>query len=494
LPDNKLNLPKGEADIPSISMSEVGTIGLNIIDKEVTEQLRRELRFPEVIHTYKEMLNDPMIHAGVSLIEMMISKIEWSVKAPKDATEEQLKKAKFIEQCMGDMEHTWHDFIREVNSYIGYGFSVQEKVFRRRRKTKGSKYNDGLVGWRKLPIRSQDTISQWEWSKDGRKLTGCYQDLSKINGTASRFSYFFKEKKNLEGILIPKSKFLLFRYNAKRDNPIGNSPLNACYLPYKFRTIVEEQESIGLSRDLTGMPVIGLHPKYMSPDASLEDKAIYEYYQKVVTNIARNEQSGLVYPLMYNDQGKKIIDFELMSAQGGKMYDTNAIVKRWDDKILTALFADILKLGQDSHGSFSLAGAKTSIVATHIEARLKEIAEVINKDLITHTFKNNGWDDEELPEIVYKDLDEEDLDEFSKLVQRVASVGFLPKDQDTVAEVLERAGFDNPERIKKMSKEEFDKLFPEPESRAGDGMKNAGEGTSNKVNGNDNSTSNKENS
>lgn len=492
--DEKLNLQKGDADIPKLSMNEVGTVGLNVVDKEVTEQLRRELRFPQVVLTYKEMLNDPMIYAGISLMEIMISKIQWSVKAPVDPTEDQLKKAKFIEQCMGDMEHTWHDFIKEVNSYVGYGFSVQEKVFRRRRKSKGSKYNDGLVGWRKLPVRSQDTISKWKWDKSGRNLTGCYQDLSKINGTADRFSFFWLKEKAAEGIFIPRKKFLLFRYNPKRDNPIGNSPLNACYLPYKFRSIVEEQESIGLSRDLTGMPVIGLHPKYMSPDATPEDKAIYEYYQRVVTNIAQNEQSGLVYPLMYNDSGKKIIEFELMGTKGGKMYDTNAIVKRWDDKILTALFADILKLGQDSHGSFSLAGAKTSIVATHIEARLKEIAGVLNKDLVAHTYESNGWEDEERAEIVYKDLDEEDLDELSKLVQRIASVGFLPRDQETVTEILERSGFKNSERINKMSKEEFDALFPEKESRAGDGMENAGEGTSDKANGKDSSTSNKENS
>ena len=102
--DAKLNLQKGDADIPKLSMNEVGTVGLNVVDKEVTEQLRRELRFPQVVLTYKEMLNDPMIYAGISLMEIMISKIQWSVKAPVDPTEDQLKKAKFIEQCMGDMD------------------------------------------------------------------------------------------------------------------------------------------------------------------------------------------------------------------------------------------------------------------------------------------------------------------------------------------------------------------------------------------------------
>lgn len=490
----ELNLTTGNAEIPRINMGEVGTVGLNISDKQVLEQVKKELRFPRVIETYKTMINDPIISAGLRLIEMMICRVSWEVSPPKNPTEDQIKKAKFIEQCMGDMEHSWDSFIKEVLSYIGYGYCVNEKVFRRRRKNTGSKYEDNLVGWKKLPVRSQDTIYKWEWSKDGRELKAVYQDLSLILNSADRFQYYFKNKKDIEGLKIPINKVLLFRYDTKRNNPMGNSPLNNCFLPFKFRSIVEEQESIGLTRDLTGLPVIGLPAKYMSPDATPEDKAIYDYYKRAVTNISNNEQAGLVYPLIYNDAGKKLIDFELMGTTGGKMYDTNKIVKRWDDKILTALFADILKLGQDSHGSFSLAGAKTDIVSMNIESRLKEIADVLNQDLIKQTFKLNGWDDTELPKFTYGDIDQEDFDAFSKLIQRIASVGFLPRDKKLVHEILERGNFKEAERFLELPDEEFEKLFPNSDSRAGDGMKTAGDGTSNGPSKGDNSVSNTENS
>ena len=470
-------------------MGETGTVGLSIIDKTVREQIKKELRWPEVATTYKAMMNDPMIYAGTSLIEMMMSKVNWSVKEPTNATEDQKKKTLFIKQCMGDMEHSWEDFIKEVLSYLSYGFSVHEKVFRRRNEESGSKYSDNLIGWRKFGVRSQDTLGQWQWSKDGRRLTAAYQDLSKIhNDSVDRFSYYFNNKdKEANGIRIPRKKFMLFRYNPKRDNPIGNSPLNACYIPWKVRTVIEEREAIGVQRNLEGMPVLGLHPKYMSPDATPEDQAVYEYYKNIMRNIQNNEQGTIIYPLMYNDSGKKIVEFELMSSQGGKSQDTDKIIKRYDDKILTALFADILKLGQDSHGSFSLAGAKTNIVAVNIESRLKEIAGVLNQDLVAQTFKKNGWKDTVLPEIIFEDLDEEDLDEFSKMIQRIASVGYLPRDKEVIYEVAKRTGFDNPER-------KFESLFPESSSRSGDGMKSAGEGTSNQVGGSDKSTSNKENS
>jgi hypothetical protein len=493
LAEEKLDLSQGSEKIPNIRLSEVGTTGLSINDGRVEEQVRKELRWPHVITTYKNMYNDPMINAAVNLIEMMIAKVDWKVTAPDNPTPEQLSKTKFIEQCMGDMEHSWEDFIKEVLSYIVYGFSVNEKVFRYRDKKSGSAYEDNLIGWRKLAPRSQDTLADWEWSTDGRKLKGVYQDLSRVSNNVGRFGAFF-EKQDAKGIFIKRDKFLHFRYNPRRDNPLGNSPLNACWLPYKFRSIIEEQEAIGIARDLKGMPILGLHPKYMSPDATDEDKAIYEYYKNVMRNIQNNEQGTLIYPLMYNDQGKKIIEFELMSSEGSKSYDTNSIIKRYDDKILTALFADILKLGQDTHGSFSLAGAKTNIVAVNIEARLKEISSVINNDLVKQTFKLNGWGDTQLPKITYEDLDEEDLDELSKLVQRIAAVGFLPKSKEIVSQIVKRSGFDGWEAILEMSDEEFEKLFPEPTSRSGDGMEEgSGNGTSKSVSKKDNSSSNNEN-
>ena len=47
--------------------------------------------------------------------------------------------------------------------------------------------------------------------------------------------------------------------------------------------------------------------------------------------------------------------------------------------------------------------------------RLKEIAAVINEDLIAQTFKLNGWTDTELPKIAFSDFDEQNIDEFGKI-------------------------------------------------------------------------------
>ena len=55
-----------------------------------------------------------------------------------------------------------------------------KKVFRRRLRANGSKFNDGMVGLRKLPVRSQSTISNWLFSDDGRDLIGVEQSLTNV--------------------------------------------------------------------------------------------------------------------------------------------------------------------------------------------------------------------------------------------------------------------------------------------------------------------------
>jgi phage gp29-like protein len=92
------------------------------------------------------MKTDPTVAAALNVYRMMLTRVKWRVAPPENATETEKQRAKFVESCMSDMEGTWSQFMAEVVTYLEYGFSVQEKVFRRRLTRNGSKYSDGLVG------------------------------------------------------------------------------------------------------------------------------------------------------------------------------------------------------------------------------------------------------------------------------------------------------------------------------------------------------------
>lgn len=485
-----MEIEKADIPVPRIRLGEYGSVGLKNAGGRIHEEARRELRFPEACRTFRTMAGDVTIAAALSLFKMMISRVEWSVDLGVEPDAQMIANGQFLEECVCDMDHTWRSFIQETTSALTYGFSVHEKVYRRRTYANGSKYNDNKIGIKKLPIRSQDTIYMWLYSDDGRDLVGVRQSLSLVAGGGDRYLNMNSLAVDGNGMIdIPRKKFMLVRVDAERDNPEGNSPLRAAYFAWKYRCEIENQESIGVTRDMVGMPTLYLPPRYMSADATPAEAEVYRQYQQIIRNIQMNEQSGLVLPMAYDpDSRQPLFKFELTSTLGSKMYDTDAIIKRWDNKILTALFADVLKLGQDAVGSFSLAGAKTNIMAMAIEARLQEIADVINNDLIPQLFALNGVrPDAKLPKMKHGDLDEIDLDEFSKAIQRIGSVGGIEFDRpmaNKIRQALKVAPKPDNSPIDK-------KEIMGGDSQAGDGMAaGGGNGASSSAAGRDNSTAN----
>lgn len=469
----KAPVAKAKEDVPRFQLSEISSIGLNQIAGRIYEDVKTELAFPQSICTYKQMQIDPVIASALNYFESLMLKAKWKVVEIEHATPAEKVQAEFIRECMNDMEHSWQDHIQEASSMLTYGFSPHEIVLRKRLHSKGSKYNDGMIGWHKLPVRSQDTIDKWIFSDDGRELLGLQQNLV-LSGNSGRFASL-KTKE----IRIPREKFLLYRVNKKRDNPEGTSLLKACYYPWKFRTEIESTEACGIQRDLSGLPVAFIPPQYLAADATPEQVAIRKMYENIVRNIHFNEQAGLVMPMAFDPDSKQpLFDFKLMGAEGGKSYDTSAVIERYNKSILTALSADILVMGQGNTGSFALGSIKNSLTLICVEARLKEIQDVINNHLIRLTARMNGWNLSRLPRIVFEDIESVDVETISKAYQRAASTGLLELDRAVANKVRETIGVEPLPDDLPVQKD----ILTGNTSRSGDGMSSAGAGTS--TNGN----------
>ena len=143
---SRVTVEKKSTTLPRFNLSEIGYNGLHISNSQILEEAKRELQFPTSVITYKQMTYDSMVSAALNYFEQMMLKAKFTFKPHELADETQKDYAKFMTECIGDMEHSWQDFIQEVSSMNTYGFCVNEIVLRRRLKSKGSKYNDGKVG------------------------------------------------------------------------------------------------------------------------------------------------------------------------------------------------------------------------------------------------------------------------------------------------------------------------------------------------------------
>lgn len=467
-------------------LSEAGYLGLNIFAGISQDELKKELNFPMSVQTYKQMSYHGTINSALTLFDTLVSKADWKFKAPKDATAAELDQARIINEMMNDLEgQTWSDFISDALSANIYGFSVHEKVYRRRTKSNGSKYDDGLIGWKKLPIRNQETIHRFLFSDDGNDIIGVRQDLSMVNDPYNRYG----DRKSLV-VVLPRSKIMLFRTGRHKGDPYGKSPLRDAYLAWRFLSVIEEIEANGVAKDLAGLPVLKLPPQYLAADASPDQKAIRAYYENVMRNLQVNQQSALILPQAYDqDTRQPLFSLELLSLNGSKAMDTSKIKEYYKNLILTSLFADLLTMGQTGGGSFALGQIKSSLSGSAAEAMLKKITQVINDDLIRQTYELNGWDTSRMGYMDFDNIQTEDLESFSKAIQRYASTSVLEVDRDVLNRIRESVGIDAlPE-----DEEPNQDLIPAKTSRSGDGMKTAGEGTATSPSGTDTSSNNLEN-
>ena len=339
------------------------------------EEFLPELRGIKGVQAYTEMAdNDATIGAILYAIEMLERNVEFHIEPGGDTAKDK-EAAEFVESCMDDMERTWADTLSEILSFQTYGWSWHEIVYKRRvGKTSlpitNSKYDDGLIGWRKLPIRAQDTLYGWEYKDDTDDLIGMTQM------PAPKF----------DRITIPIEKSLHFRTRSRKDNPEGRSILRTAYRAYYFKKRLEEIEGYGMERDLAGFPVL-YGPEGMDL-WNTEDPEMAEALGRaeyIVSSIRRDAREGLVLP--GGENGWKL---ELVSSGSRRQFDTNAIIDRYDKRIATSVLADFVMMGQQQVGSFALADSKTRIFALAVGTYLDVICEVFNNQAIPRLIDLNG--------------------------------------------------------------------------------------------------------
>lgn len=410
---------------------EIGDTGLKRHSGKLNEEFLRELKGRQGIKTYKEMReNDAIIAAFMFAIEMLIRGVKWRIEpeTQHDSADEEAKT--FVEECLLDMSHTWDDAVCEVLSFLVYGWSWLEIVYKLRKgdtndsKTR-SRYTDGKIGWRKLPIRSQESFERWVFDDTGGVL-GMVQRLPTSG----------------ESRILPIEKSLLFRTTSNKNSPEGRSVLRSAYRSWYFGKRIEEIEGIGIERDLAGLPVMGVPSKIMSSNASDSEKAIYAACKDIVTNIRRDEQEGIVMPLDMDENGNQAYDLKLLSTGGSRQFDTDKIIRRYDQKKAMQVLADFILLGHEKVGSFSLSSDKTEMFAVAIGAYLKMIADVMNRHAIPRLLAINAIKGR--CNLCHADIETPNLTELGDYISKLAGAG-MPMFPDEELENTLRAAADLPD-------------------------------------------------
>lgn len=430
-----------------MTFGEYGSAGLRAFSGWVREEFLPQLQGRQAAQKYREMMdNSPVVGAIMYAINSTMRKVEWRVTPAGDEDAEPNGEAKeaadFLESCMDDMTHPWEDLISENLSMLGYGYAPHEIVYKLRngrnpgndkdgKQLPKSEYEDGLIGWRKIPLRGQDTVLKWFFDPNGEIM-----GMTQLPWTGPMVD-------------LPIEKMLLFRPTQHKNNPEGKSILRTAYLPYYFTKRLQEQEAI-VGERMGGIPIMYIPASVFENAAANDANAIRALatYKKIATNVRIDEQMGIVLPsdcwpgTNGGASTQKMFEFKLEApnARIGN-FEFDKTINRYNVGMTMSVMADFLTLGHEARGTQSLAVSKVDMFFQAIEGFLNSMAGVYNRHAIPRLWELNGFDYDNKPKIEPDLAQRVDLDVLSNYVLRLSQSGMpLFPNEDLQTYILDAAG------------------------------------------------------
>tara|TARA_R100001086_G_scaffold134472_1_gene69950 strand:- start:2317 stop:3765 length:1449 start_codon:yes stop_codon:yes gene_type:complete len=390
------------------------------------------LRGRRAMRKYREMRdNDSTVGAVMYATEQMLRDVPMNI-IPADDSEAAEEGVTFLNSVFEDMDHTLDDHIAEALSYLTYGFSWFEVVYKKREGpnasslAKRSKYSDGYMGVRKIATRAPWTVSRFEVDEKTGDLLGVYQS----------------EGYSLGRDYIPLRKSLYYRTTAINGDVSGRSVLRNAYTAYERLKEIQQYEAIGIERELAGIPVISVPSSYFDPDATEAQQAALEKFKKIGRDLKFNEQGYILKPsdTYPGKEGEPsnipLVSFELLSSGGTRAIEIDPVVKRYQHDIARSILAEFIMLGSSEKGSYALSKSKTDLYLRALESYIQMIADVLNKQLVQTLWELNGFPLETMPKIKAGDVAPHDLKELGSYLRNLNGADINLSGQPDIVDAL----------------------------------------------------------
>jgi len=409
----------------AVSTIQIGIPGLETSGGWVMEEKHPRLKGRFAARTYEEMAqNDAILSAALYSIYGFLRRIKWRVEPAQKSAAAQAE-ADFTKSCMDDMDQPWADTVSDALSMLTYGFALHEVVYKIRKGPGGnprfrSRHNDGRIGWRKIDLRAQSTIDRWEITDTG-EILGAWQCTE------------------AEDVFLPMNRCVLFRTRSYKNNPEGYSVLRGAYRSWYFKKRLEETEAVGLVRSLVNLPQMDIPARFMSPNATVAEKAVRSQFEKIVSLVAQDRLSGLVLPSERDEQDKPTgYKFKLVGASGTQM-PIDPVIRRYDSRMLMSLASEFLMLGTEKTGSFALAAEKSSNFTRSLEWYADVISDAFNSYVIPRLMEANGVAAELWPRLEHDPIASVDVRDLGLFLSQAGAAGFVTPTFETENRIREKA-------------------------------------------------------
>lgn len=416
---------RNRKSIPDESFDELeilGSTGLKHSHGYVLEEFLRRLAGHKATALYEEMSkNSSTVGALLFITESLARQVEWRVVAASDKPRA-VKEKEFLEGALfEDMSLTWPELLTEILSFLPFGWSFTELVYKRRQgpdnpdPSKRSIFTDNRYGWRKIEIRAQQSLHKWEISPEDGSILGMWQ----IDPYNPRKSQTF----------IPIEKALLFRTKRQRNNPEGVSILRTAVVDYFFLKRIQEIEAIGIDREFAGLPHMEMPIEYLNAAPGSKHANLRKKVEDMLASIRTDERAFIIVPPeMDRDNKPTGWKFRLVSTGGRRAIDTHATKNYYKQGIFQSALAQFLQLGFDGMGSHAQVRESVSTFGTALGGHLDAIAAVFNRFAIPRLMKLNGIERKYWPRLEHGKVEGPSMAELANSVSKLVATEVMRPD------------------------------------------------------------------
>lgn len=400
--------------------------------KEVTDDFLPSLNSRQGRRTLRQMAdNDETIGSVLLALETVYRSVEVHVDENENDTDgkysDWLRNALFNE--IGDPraalpDDTWEAFVQTWVDTDVFGFGWYDVWVK--------KLSDGSIGIARFVPVAQETVDGWDIEEPSGYVSGIYQ---RVDG------------RGLTRIGRERSLHIVSSVN--KSSPEGKSILRTSYRLWYYKKMNLEIESILAERG-AGFPVLTVNSDIqklastpvtdgmseVQKDKIANAQAMMSDFESTVANIKRNEQSGLViyskpYTSHYDAEtgvrtygGQQQVELKLLTPDQSGSADVDRTIKRLDTGIARAMLADFLFFGTNGNtGNQSNLSTRSELWKQSVEARVKNIVECINRQVVPQLWKLNAFPDDMKPKLRAGKIAKDAYETLVNCLQRLAAAG-----------------------------------------------------------------------
>lgn len=467
--------------------TQSSTLSLEFVKNYVEVLKPYELSRTNRLRTYQAMLRDDACYSGWELRTELVQETQQNGRFIYDgANTVSARLAEYFKHVMASMDgQTPRSVAGAACEKIFNGYAPFEIV------TKEG--TNKWQGYHTLSVLSYidpltvDPLKPFTTTKDGNSIVAIRQLMAAFasaDGTNSiRFSTTGSSKE------IDYRKIAMCSYSSTPSEPIGASPFDAAYEPWRIKRLIQEYAIVGVQKDMAGTPIL-LVPQALLDDAKEEGSLAWytvEQLRSQMANLHAGDQAYMILPSdTYNESGsgQKVYDITFKGVDGsGKQHDLIGLMDQCSKaihKVLGSINLVSAEQGTASYNSLSGAG---DILLNYVKQDSRSIDDMWNKKVFPLLLRLNkdkfgDVDPVDIPQWRHGEASPVPLDELGKYLNRVARL--IPCVPEVINKVLEP--FNIPYRVPDdATPEDIREMlftFIEPsKTGSGDGSSGAGMGS-----------------